>query len=347
MPSRYFPKPQPLSQKTKTWVEKGVRYQKDSRVRGGKRRVKGTWTSDSIYYLWFEYLKRSEKYKTACANNGKGMKKLYKDFGNVFGYEGVEGFWIWWKERGQLLFSAKPLSNIYAFFNIDDIEDYKTEIDKGQILLLPIPTSGSREVIKKSVNKLIDEIDIQKDKEHKPKYEVAQTKVDVESFKSCLMAYDLKQQGLDILDIGLRVKWISGAEAKDLIEDGRSRGKEYDIAELESESYKSAKKYVKVHDKVIEKLTAQNKKEEALFDRAIVNDNKGLIRGGLASLGRQGIDYLSDKKVREEMLKEGYAKTFEERTKRKKSIRTHTHRLIAKAKANIEAVERGMFGVGH
>jgi hypothetical protein len=53
------------------------------------------------YYLWFEYLKRSEKYKTACANNGKGMKKLYKDFGNVFEYEGVEGFWRWWRERGQ------------------------------------------------------------------------------------------------------------------------------------------------------------------------------------------------------------------------------------------------------
>ena len=101
MPSRYFPKPQPLSPQTKTWVEKGVRYQKDSRVRGGKRRVKGTWTTDSIYYLWFEYLKRSEKYRTACANNGKGMKKLYKDFGNVLEYEGVEGFWRWWRERGQ------------------------------------------------------------------------------------------------------------------------------------------------------------------------------------------------------------------------------------------------------
>ena len=36
---------------------------------------------------------------------------------------------------------------------------YRAEIDKGQILLLPIPTSGSREVIKKSVNKLIDEIE--------------------------------------------------------------------------------------------------------------------------------------------------------------------------------------------
>ena len=35
------------------------------------------------------------------------------------------------------------------------------------------------------------------------------------------------------------------------------------------------------------------------------------------------------------------------RTTRKKSIRTNTHKLINKAKANILAVEKGTFGVGH
>ena len=35
------------------------------------------------------------------------------------------------------------------------------------------------------------------------------------------------------------------------------------------------------------------------------------------------------------------------RTTRKKSIRTNTHKLINKAKAIIEAVEKGMFGVGY
>ena len=117
-----FQKPQPLSPKSETWVEGNTRYQKNKNARGGKTSVKGVPTTDSIYYLWFEYLKRSEKYKTACANNGKGMAKLYKDFGNIFEHEGVEGFWSWWRERGQLLFSAKPLSNIDAFFTIDDVE---------------------------------------------------------------------------------------------------------------------------------------------------------------------------------------------------------------------------------
>ena len=57
-------------------------------LKGKKVAVSGVATTDSIYYLWFEYLKRSEKYKTACANNGKGMKRLYADFGDVFAYRG-------------------------------------------------------------------------------------------------------------------------------------------------------------------------------------------------------------------------------------------------------------------
>ena len=347
----YFSKSQPLSPKSKTWVEGNVRYQKNKNARGGKTSVKGVPTTDSIYYLWFEYLKRSEKYKTSCANNGKGMKKLYKDFGNVFEYEGVEGFWSWWNERGQYLFGIEATQEIVEFDSADEVvgyEDYK---------LIAIPKNITATTIKKRLNKLVDDMksELKPTAEQTAKYSIAQTKVDVESLKSCLMAFDLKQQGLDILEIGIQVKWVGGAEAKDLIEDGRSRGKEYDIAELESHSYKSANKYWKVYDKVIEKLTIKNDKEEALFNRAIAVDKgnskvgHGMPKekGGLASLGRHQIDYLSDKHIRQAMLDEGYVKTFEERTKRKKSIRTNTHKLINKAVANIQAVEKGMFGVGH
>ena len=40
-------------------------------------------------------------------------------------------------------------------------------------------------------------------------------------------------------------------------------------------------------------------------------------------------------------------KTDYVRTSRKKSIRTNTHKLINKAKENINEVEKGAFGVGH
>ncbi len=76
------------------------------------------------------------------------------------------------------------------------------------------------------------------------------------------------------------------------------------------------------------------------------NDKHGR-KGGLATIGRKRIDYMSDEHIREAMLKEGYVKTFEQRTRRKQSIRTNTHKLLNKAQANIEAVEKGTFGVGH
>ena len=46
-------------------------------------------------------------------------------------------------------------------------------------------------------------------------------------------------------------------------------------------------------------------------------------------------------------LKWKNVKTFEQRTRRKQSIRTNTHKLLNKAQANIESVENGTFGIGH
>ncbi len=56
---------------------------------------------------------------------------------------------------------------------------------------------------------------------------------------------------------------------------------------------------------------------------------------------------MSDEHIREAMLKEGYVETFEQRTRRKQSIRTNTHKLLNKAQAKIQAVEKGIFRVGH
>ena len=53
--------------KTMTCTHEGHCFQKNKTAKGGKTSVKGVPTTDSIYYLWFEYLKRSEKYKTAYA----------------------------------------------------------------------------------------------------------------------------------------------------------------------------------------------------------------------------------------------------------------------------------------
>ena len=308
-----FSKPQPLSPNSKTWVEGNTRYQKNKNAKGGKVSVRGVPTTDSIYYLWFEYLKRSDKYKKACANNGKGMKKLYKDFGNVFEYGGIEGFWSWWNERGQYLFGIEGKQEIVEFDNADEVvgyEDYK---------LIAIPKNITATTIKKRLNKLVDDMELNPTAEQTAKYSIAQTKVDVESLETCLMAYDLKQQGKGILEIGLQVKWISSAEAKDLIEDNRRKGKEVDLEKLAELSEKNRKEYGRLLTK------AQAIVSKRLKDKYIDTDYE---------------DDLIDKEMK--IFKRDYV-----RTARKKSIQTNTHKLINKAKANIKAVEKGAFGVGH
>ncbi len=101
--------------------------------------------------------------------------------------------------------------------------------------------------------------------EQTAKYSVTQSKVDVETLRSCLMAHDLKRQGLEVLKIGLQVKWVSTAEAKDLIEDDRSRGREYDVAELESHSATAANKYWNVFGTVVKRLEKEGTKRERNF----------------------------------------------------------------------------------
>lgn len=310
-----FQKPQPLSPNSQTWVEGNIRYQKNKNAKGGKTSVRGVPTTDSIYYLWFEYLKRSEKYKTACANNGKGMAKLYKDFGNIFEYEGVEGFWSWWNERGQYLFGIEATQEIVEFDSADEVVGYEN------YKLIAIPKNLTATTIKKRLNKLVDDMksELKPTAEQTAKYSIAQTKVDVESLRSCLMAYDLKQRGADVLKIGLQVKWISGAEAKDLIEDGRKKGKEVDSQKLIELSENNSKEYGRLLAKA----------------QAVVSKR---LKGNLIDSDDE--DKLIDMEMR--IYKVDYV-----RTSRKKSIRTNTHKLINKAIANIQAVEKGVFGIGH
>ena len=321
MSVKYFPKPQPLSPSTRTWVDsEGVRWEKGARVRGGKRRVKGAWCTDSIYYLWFEYLKRSSKYKSACANNGKGMQKLYKDFGDVYAYEGIEGFWKWWTDIGQYLFSSKPISNVSGFFTLGDVAEYEAEVKSEKILLLPIPTQANKVSVTKAVSKLLKEVRFTEGNNDKPKYEIENVKVDVKGLAKALLAYDMKQKGKDILEIGLTVRGFDKKEFVDWMADGRRQHREYSIDEWADWCDNNREEYERILSSA--KITVKNRLKEG-------------------STSTPTIDY--DDMVDLEMRRQ---KTDFVRTSMKKSIRTYTYKLLNKAEANIEAVGKGTFGVG-
>ena len=68
---------------------------------------------NSIYYLWWEFLRRHDGYKKTCENGGDGKyAELYADFGNV--HEAT--FKEWWTKdgRGARLFAEPPLPNSVA-----------------------------------------------------------------------------------------------------------------------------------------------------------------------------------------------------------------------------------------
>ena len=72
-----------------------------------KETKRGVYFENSIYFFWFEFLKLNEKYIAACKNKGRGMKKIYEDFGDIR----KKTFKQWWNEkykgttRGVYLFS--------------------------------------------------------------------------------------------------------------------------------------------------------------------------------------------------------------------------------------------------
>ena len=79
--------------------EEGERLKKNLKVKSGTySRGKGVYYVDSIYYLWFCFLKISEEYNEICDNKGHSNKlknTVYKDFADVRKYT----FKYWWNEK--------------------------------------------------------------------------------------------------------------------------------------------------------------------------------------------------------------------------------------------------------
>ena len=81
----------------------------------------------SIYYFWWEYLRRSSVYKTTCEKGGKGkLAKLYSDFGDVFNEKGTEKdtFWSWWKTHAHLFWepAARQVAEIKDVVDVEETD---------------------------------------------------------------------------------------------------------------------------------------------------------------------------------------------------------------------------------
>lgn len=70
----------------------------------------------SVYYFWWEYLRRHMGYKRCCEQRGKGKySRVYADFGNV---HATDDFWAWWRGHNHL-FAEPPARQLRELDELD------------------------------------------------------------------------------------------------------------------------------------------------------------------------------------------------------------------------------------
>lgn len=105
-----------------------------------------TWQC-SVYYFWWEYLRRHVGYKHCCERGGKGeYKALYADFGDV---HANNDFWSWWRTHNHL-FAEPPARQLRK---LSGFETHKMETDTLHIAVplevrMPYLVAAFRKLLK-------------------------------------------------------------------------------------------------------------------------------------------------------------------------------------------------------
>ena len=119
---------------------------------GTASRPKRPWFwEDTIYFLWWNYLKRSDEYIQTCAQGGEGsLAALYKDFGDIRG----DGFKAWWgsDSRGLTLF-AEPRANS----TLQVITPAEVNLLEGDQLLISVPLNLPKKFLLERFRKVLAE----------------------------------------------------------------------------------------------------------------------------------------------------------------------------------------------
>jgi len=115
-----------------------------------KPKPKRYW-EETIYFLWWSYLKRSQHYLQTCESGGKkGLVDLYKDFGDVRG----DNFKEWWSKdsRGMRLFAEPQALSTLQVVTKDELDEIQ-----GETLLMSVPLSLPKKFLLERFRKILAE----------------------------------------------------------------------------------------------------------------------------------------------------------------------------------------------
>jgi hypothetical protein len=144
---------------------------------------------NSVYYLWWEFLRRSTAYKKCCASGGKGkLKNIYQDFDDVF----TTDFKTWWQtnERGAYLFAEQLPPKMIV---LDEMPDASIS---GQVLVLQVPLKLPKRLLMAEFQKLLNVHHSGKrgrrnNVSSSARYPVT-GHIDTDALQKCLRVYDMK-----------------------------------------------------------------------------------------------------------------------------------------------------------
>lgn len=162
----------------------------------------------SVYYFWWEFLKRCSDYEQCCKSGGKGkLKTLYSDFGNVY----ESDFKTWWQtdSRGSYLFAEE----VPPLFEV--ISDPSAVSNNPQVIYLRVPLTLPKRYLTSQFQKILN-------KHHSGKRGIRTNKistanypitghVDTLALQKCLAVYDARkvEPKKPMWKIGLECKVVS------------------------------------------------------------------------------------------------------------------------------------------
>ena len=123
-------------------------------LHGEPSRRRSVIHKSSVYYWWYEYLKRNEDYRRCCESSGRGrLAKLYQDFGDVHATTFFD--WFFTHGHGERLFAEPP-----APVRLDELitpKDWKKDWSRDEVMIVIVPLQHPKRRINRWFSRLLDE----------------------------------------------------------------------------------------------------------------------------------------------------------------------------------------------
>jgi hypothetical protein len=183
-----------------------------------RRSISASVEKGSVYYWWWAYLRKNERYKSCCKRGGKGrLAKLYEDFGDVFNVD----FKTWWETdgRGERLF-AEPLAPV-RLEELRTEDEWQEDWTRESVMVVVVPLSEPKRRLKRWFNNLLlrrhkGRPGIPTIQDSKALYPV-HTKFSTQALEQMLMVYELRQEepDLTLAALGEKLRLVATAMPKE------------------------------------------------------------------------------------------------------------------------------------